>query len=101
MSSAIASSSSAATAADDKFLKTGGKKVTYNCSYCKRDITLQLRIHCAICDNFELCGDCFSSGATRYPHKNTHDYRVVDCLDVPIFTKDWTMSEELVLLEGE
>jgi transcriptional adapter 2-alpha len=25
---------------------------------------------------------------------------VVDCLDVPLFTKDWTINEELMLLEG-
>ena len=96
----MASSSSSSSSSNSSFLQTGGKKQTYNCSYCKRDITLQLRIHCAVCVNYELCGDCFSAGVNHYPHENNHDYRVVDCLDVPIFTKDWTIAEELLLLEG-
>ena len=47
-----------------------------------------------------MCADCFAAGAQKYPHENTHDYRVVDCLDMPLFTKDWTINEELMLLEG-
>ena len=96
----MASSSGSGLVLPASFLPTGGKKVAYHCSACKRDTTLQLRIKCAECSNFELCGDCFSSGVTRHPHKSTHDYRVVDCLDVPLFTKDWTANEELLLLEG-
>ena len=83
------------------YLPTGGKKVFFNCSYCKRDITQQLRIQCAQCDNFDLCGDCFAAGVSRFPHENTHDYRVVDCIDIPIFTRDWTASEEILMLEGK
>lgn len=33
-------------------------------------------------------------------HLNTHRYRVVDCLDVPVFVNEWTANEELLLLEG-
>jgi hypothetical protein len=84
-----------------QFLPTGGKKKLFFCGNCKRDITQQLRIHCAICEDFDLCGDCFSVGASRYPHVNTHDYRVIDCLETPLFTRDWTISEELLLLEGD
>ena len=82
------------------FLPTGGKKEYFGCSYCKRDITQQLRIQCAVCDHYDLCGDCFAAGAQRFPHENTHDYRVVDCIDIPLFSKDWTASEELLMLEG-
>ena len=82
------------------FIPTGGKRKLYTCSYCHRDITLQCRIHCAVCPNFELCADCFATGVNLLPHENTHDYRVVDCLDINLFTKDWTFSEELLLLEG-
>jgi hypothetical protein len=85
---------------EGKFIPTGGKKVFFSCSYCQRDITQQIRIQCAVCDHFDLCGDCFAAGVSRYPHVNTHDYRVVDCIDIPIFTFDWTISEELLLLEG-
>jgi transcriptional adapter 2-alpha len=85
---------------EGNYIPTGGKKSSSFCSYCKRDITQQLRIQCAVCDHFDLCGDCFAAGVSRYPHVNTHDYRVVDCIDIPIFTRDWTASEELLMLEG-
>jgi transcriptional adapter 2-alpha len=99
-SSSSSSSSGGLMALPATFLPTGGKKTPHHCSACKRETTLHLRIRCAECANFELCGDCFASGVTRHPHENTHSYRVVDCLDVPLFTKDWTANEELLLLEG-
>lgn len=82
------------------FLPIGGKKNPFHCSYCKRDITLQFRVHCAECSNFNLCADCFSSGVSLHPHESSHSYRVVKNLDFPIFVKDWTANEELLLLEG-
>jgi transcriptional adapter 2-alpha len=83
-----------------KFLWTGGKKVVYVCNYCRSNITTEFRVHCAECDDCDMCADCFSSGAMKAPHKNTHSYRIIDCLDFPVFQKDWTMNEELMLLEG-
>jgi hypothetical protein len=88
--------------ANENFLMTGGKRVVFYCNNCERDISTQFRIRCAdpACVDFDLCSDCFSAGAQIHPHKNTHAYRVVDCLDKPMFTKDWTTNEELMLLEG-
>jgi transcriptional adapter 2-alpha len=82
------------------FIATGGKNERHMCSYCERDATGGIRIRCAECPSFELCGDCFASGVELYPHKNTHKYRVVDCLAFPVFDKAWTADEELLLLEG-
>lgn len=85
------------------FIVTGGKKNPHSCSYCRRDITLQCRIKCADCPeniSFQLCVDCFASGINLYPHVNTHNYRVIDCLEDIVFTKDWSANEELLLLEG-
>jgi transcriptional adapter 2-alpha len=82
------------------FLMTGGKKLNVSCRYCKRDIAQQCRIRCAVCPDFELCHDCFSAGVSFAPHEASHAYRVVDCLDFPMFSKDWFVSEELLLLEG-
>jgi len=48
----------------------------------------------------DLCGDCFSVGVSINQHRGYHDYYVVDCLERPIFAKDWTVHEELELLEG-
>ena len=91
----------------DNFLPTGGKKVLYFCSCCQRDITSSLRIRCTECPvKLDICGDCFCVGATAVSeaqacdHKSSHGYRVVDCLDCPIFDNDWSAAEELLMLEG-
>ena len=82
------------------FIPTGGKTLISSCSYCKRDTTNQCRIKCAECKDFQLCADCFAVGVELYPHSNVHSYRVVDSLEFPIFTRDWSANEELLLLEG-
>lgn len=82
------------------FLHVGGKSVVYTCNHCGSNISQEIRIRCAVCPDFDLCGDCFAVGAETHPHKNTYDYRIVDCLDVPLFTKDWTINDELLMLEG-
>ena len=82
------------------FLHTGGKSDQFHCAYCNKDITQNLRIRCAECDETDFCGDCFASGVNINSHKNYHSYYVVDCIETSIFTKDWTVAEELLLLEG-
>jgi transcriptional adapter 2-alpha len=82
-------------------IQTGGKFTQYHCSYCHVDITQQIRIKCAECADFDLCADCFCSGVELLPHKPSHSYRVVDSTHFPIFSKDWTLGEELLLLEGD
>jgi hypothetical protein len=86
-----------------EFLPTGGKlfpSAPCRCNYCHIDITQYLRISCNECENFLLCADCYCSGVELFPHKPTHSYRIVDCLHYPIFQKEWTIAEELLLLEG-
>jgi transcriptional adapter 2-alpha len=76
-----------------------GAKV-YHCDYCRRDITNQVRIRCAECQEFDLCLDCFSVGAEIQSHKRSHSYRVMEKLDFPILSADWTAHEELMLLQA-
>lgn len=83
-----------------EFLQVGGRKKKHFCNYCKREITLHFYVKCAECDNIELCGDCFSSGVKFEKHEPFHNYRVIDCLETSIFTKDWSIHEELMLLEA-
>ena len=90
----------AAAAAGADPLLFRGRRVPVLCSYCQRDVTMLCRVHCNECPDFKLCNDCFSVGVQLLPHLPTHAYRVVDCLDVPLFTKDWSAVEELLLLEG-
>ncbi len=70
------------------------------CRYCNRSYARSFAIECAECSNFFLCGDCFSAGVELGAHKNNHKYKVADCLEFPLFVKDWTVAEELALLEG-
>ena len=83
-----------------EFLFTLGKSGLIFCEYCHRDISLTLHIKCEECKNFYLCGDCFATGVKLDDHLPTHNYRVADCLEYSMFTKDWSVNEDLMLLEG-
>ena len=50
--------------------------------------------------DFNLCSDCFSIGAKLFPHEAWHPYKVIECLEYPLFSKDWSIQEELLLLEA-
>ena len=70
----------------------------YHCNYCQKDITGVVRIKCAVCQDFDLCLDCFSVGVEIDPHKNHHAYRVMDSLAFPLFHPDWGVSTHNSLL---
>lgn len=54
----------------------------FHCNYCARDLSSTIRARCAECTDFDLCLDCFSVGATLWPHSPTHAYRLVEvCLE--------------------
>eukprot|EP01133_Synstelium_polycarpum_P002959 gene2959-3401_t len=74
--------------------------IQYHCDYCQKDISNVVRIRCSVCEDFDLCLECFSVGVEIYPHKNDHDYHVVDNMHFPMFTEEWGADEELLLLEG-
>ncbi len=67
-------------------------RALYHCNYCQKDISNVPRIKCAECKDFDLCLECFSVGVEIKPHKNTHDYQVVENLSFPIFHPDWGVS---------
>ncbi|CAN0288335.1 unnamed protein product, partial [Ectocarpus fasciculatus] len=57
-------------------------------------------IRCEECkQEVDLCAACFFAGMEPLGHKKTHSYRVMDKLDKPIFTEDWTAAEELSLVD--
>jgi hypothetical protein len=70
------------------------------CHFCSRDISKSIRIICEECIDKEYCIDCLVLCKEEHgiPHK--HDYHIVDKLDFPLFTSDWTTSEELMLLSS-
>ncbi|KAK6639573.1 hypothetical protein RUM43_007846 [Polyplax serrata] len=73
----------------------------YNCTYCQEDIA-GLRVKCVECTDFELCLQCFSSGAEIGPHKSDHSYQFVDsgAVGVSFGKNQWTAREELHLLDA-
>eukprot|EP01130_Rhizamoeba_saxonica_P014807 TRINITY_DN6506_c0_g1_i2.p1 TRINITY_DN6506_c0_g1~~TRINITY_DN6506_c0_g1_i2.p1 ORF type:complete len:429 (-),score=96.94 TRINITY_DN6506_c0_g1_i2:99-1385(-) len=74
--------------------------VEYHCDYCRKDISLTLRVRCADCGEFDLCIECFSAGAELKDHKNNHSYRIIDNLHFPLMVENWSADEEILLLEG-
>ncbi|XP_014523682.1 transcriptional adapter ADA2b isoform X2 [Vigna radiata var. radiata] len=72
----------------------------YHCNYCNKDISGRIRIKCAVCQDFDLCIECFSVGAEVTPHKSNHPYRVMDNLSFPLICPDWNADEEILLLEA-
>ncbi|GLI66472.1 hypothetical protein VaNZ11_010315 [Volvox africanus] len=76
------------------------RRALYHCNYCQKDISHVPRIKCAECKDFDLCLECFSVGVEIKPHRNTHDYQVVENLSFPIYHPDWGADEEILLLEA-
>ena len=52
------------------------------------------------CEEFDLCGTCFCTGAEVGQHKASHDYRVIEQHCQPVFCPDWGVDEELLLIDG-
>ncbi|KAI1436668.1 hypothetical protein GGR50DRAFT_686357 [Xylaria sp. CBS 124048] len=83
--------------------RAGEGGVKYVCDVCSADITSTVRIRCAhsLCNEYDLCVQCFASGASSGAHHpTTHPYRVMEQNSIPIFDRDWGADEELLLLEG-
>ncbi len=76
------------------------KKPIHYCDYCRDDITNTIYIKCEECKSFVICVDCFSHGFAVYPHLPTHAYRVIRFIPDPLYDRDWSAGEELLLLEG-
>ncbi|KAG7287389.1 hypothetical protein NEMBOFW57_006900 [Staphylotrichum longicolle] len=87
-----------------KIAARGGEGgVKYVCDVCSADITSTVRIRCAhsACNEYDLCVQCFASGAASNAHQPaTHPYRVIEQNSFPIFDREWGADEELLLLEG-
>jgi hypothetical protein len=51
---------------------------------------------------YTICLECFRRGSEKEDddHKNSHPYYVMDRLDYPIFTSDWSAIDDLLLLKG-
>ncbi|KAJ5068477.1 transcriptional adapter 2-alpha [Anaeramoeba ignava] len=72
----------------------------FHCNCCKRDITESIRIKCAKCTDFDLCISCLASGREVAEHKKDHPYFIFTDTKLHIFSKDWAVEEEQLLLEA-
>jgi len=77
----------------------GRKRKTCAAVYCKKDISTDVHIACAVCPKFNLCLHCFSVGFEQGSHRNSHHYRVVDNLRFGLTEPRWRADEEMKLLE--
>jgi len=80
-----------------------------HCNYCKRNVSDQVYIKSAVCEDVDICLECFSVGVEikdpkrtdgKHLHRNSANYRVMERLDFPIIVDNWTAREELALLDG-
>lgn len=71
-----------------------------HCNNCEKDITKHVQIYCAECKDTDICVNCFAEGTEFEGHKSNHDYYVINKLNFPMFTEDWTAEEELLLYEA-
>ncbi|XP_065191033.1 transcriptional adapter 2-beta-like isoform X2 [Sycon ciliatum] len=71
-----------------------------HCNNCGTDLTALIHIACSVCADFDLCLQCFSSGAELGNHKKHHDFTVLDNCTFPVLVNDWGADEELLLLEA-
>nr|CAG4651785.1 EOG090X058A [Triops cancriformis] len=84
----------------DLFLK-------HRCGYCQEEIS-GVRVHCSVCEDYDLCLQCFVLGAEIGAHKNTHGYQLRDPGTFRIFSsqltssypESWTAREEMSLLDA-
>ena len=90
----------------DLILTSSKRRGVFECDYCHCDISQLPRIRCAVCDDFDLCCDCFTAnlGDPNAPipepdedgkpkHDPTrHGYRVCDSSRYPAFptAKQWS-----------
>lgn len=73
-----------------------------NCSICDRNIMKSVKVKCLECQDppITICLECHRTGEEKGNHKKKHDYYILDNLSFPLFTKDWTAKEELMLIQG-
>ena len=67
--------------------------VRYQCNYCTDELN-GLRVSCATCEDFDLCPECFASGAEIGGHKNSHKYYFSNNGDFSIFPKSPILTVE-------
>ncbi|KAK8881836.1 Transcriptional adapter 2-alpha [Tritrichomonas musculus] len=72
----------------------------HHCSTCNREIIDENYIQCTFCKGFVQCLECFADGYEKDQHVKEHPVILMDPSTPPVFSKDWTIEEELILLNS-
>ena len=70
--------------------------INIKCKICKKDITNNIKFYCNICPDFIFCINCFISSK----HPKSHEYHIIDNLNFPFYTDDWTVNDEHKLISN-
>ncbi|GMH61627.1 hypothetical protein TrST_g9106 [Triparma strigata] len=80
------------------------RPLTLECDICHTDISSKVRLRCGVCPDFDMCLECFvqvqESKRKVGEHEWSHCYRVCDSSKSPLFTSDWSLGDEILLLES-
>ena len=68
-------------------------KIT-NCSICNKNITKTIKIICTNCSNQIFCINCL----LLQKHFPFHYYKIIDALNFPLFTENFTAKDEINFL---
>ena len=81
-------------------LKSIGGLKHISCEVCLKEVTRLCYIKCSLCDNLNLCVNCFAMARSKGAHTSRHPYQVIDPMKFPLLDPHWTAKEEVMLLEG-
>ncbi|XP_072021654.1 transcriptional adapter 2-beta-like isoform X1 [Amphiura filiformis] len=85
------------TSPGDPEPKMADPPTRWYCNYCQDELK-SFSVKCCKCPDFDLCLQCFSSGAEIGTHQRDDDYQIVD--HALFEGSDWSVSEEYALLDG-
>lgn len=77
----------------------------YSCTYCQEEIS-GIRIHCAECQDYDSCLNCYANGAEIGTHESDHSYQFMNAsggVVAPLkgsIKGGWSPTEELLLLDA-
>ena len=72
------------------------KNTGIECFICKNNLSKNIKFLCEECNNQIFCIKCL----IRKKHNINHKFQIIDNLNFPLFTNNWTMSEEYKLLHN-
>ena len=76
--------------------KLNTKTSGIECFICHKDISKNIKFLCSECGNKIFCTKCL----VLKKHSPEHKFQVIDNLNFPFFTKDWSVKDEYNLLHN-